>query len=147
MELSTIIKSDVPAAFTAEVLKKRTRIGIARKPPPIPNRPVIVPITKEISNNHSSGTFFSLPTTGFMSIEVAAIMSTRAKPDFINSSLKLSILREKPTFATVLIALIMIASFTSTSLLLNFGINPEVAAAITMARAAVVALGAVKLKR
>jgi len=147
MELSTIIKSDVPAAFEAEVLKKRTRIGIARKPPPTPNRPVIVPIIKDMESNHSSGTFFSVPITGLISIEVAAIMSTKAKPDLINSLLKLLRLREKPTFVTVPIALIMIASFTSTSLLLNFGINPEVAAEITMARAAVVALGAVKLKR
>ena len=75
-----MMASEVPAAFPCGTLKNKTKTGIARNPPPIPNKPVIIPIIKEIRSSHKNGIFFSVPAIGLMSIVVAAVISTIANP-------------------------------------------------------------------
>lgn len=77
---------EVPAALAGEFLKNRTRIGMAKKPPPIPKKPVIEPIMSEINMSQIIGTFFSVPETGLINIDVPAINITREKPVVIKLS-------------------------------------------------------------
>ena len=134
-----MIASDVPAAFPCGTLKKRTRTGIARKPPPIPNNPVIDPITSEITISHRNGTFFSVPAIGLINIDVPAVSNTIEKPVVITESLKRCAMTEKPRLVTSPNAQIIAASLNKTSLLFIFGNKPEIAALKTTAIAAVVA--------
>ena len=54
-ELRAMMSKDVPAAFACGVPKKRTKTGMARKPPPIPKIPVIEPMKREIRMSKGSG--------------------------------------------------------------------------------------------
>ena len=85
-------------------------MGIARKPPPIPNNPVIDPITSEITTSQKKGTFFSVPAIGLINIDVPAISSTMEKPVVITESLKRWAMIEKPILVTRPKAQIMPAS-------------------------------------
>jgi len=75
-----MMANDVPAALAWEFLKNRTSIGIAKKPPPIPKKPVTKPIISEISTSQITGTFFSVPETGLINIDAPAINITNEKP-------------------------------------------------------------------
>jgi hypothetical protein len=56
-ELSKIINNEVPAALFCEILKKRMKVGIARKPPPTPKIPVSNPReTASKNTNQNVGT-------------------------------------------------------------------------------------------
>jgi len=87
IELIAMIASEVPAAFPCGTLKNRTSTGTARKPPPIPNKPVIEPITSDITTSQMDGISFSVPATGLINIAVPADKRTRAKPVVITESL------------------------------------------------------------
>jgi hypothetical protein len=81
-----------------------------------------------------------------MSIELPAMIRTTLKPVLMVLSLNVWATSENPTFVIRPMALIISASRIKTSLLFIFGINPEIAAEITIANEAVVAAGAEKLK-
>ena len=82
-----MMKSEVPAAFICGVWKKITRIGIARKPPPMPKIPVIEPITKESGTKAIIGIFFSLRSDiGARSIESPAKIKMIEKPVIMKAS-------------------------------------------------------------
>ena len=76
-----MISKEVPAALFCEVLKNKTRTGIARNPPPIPNKPVMEPITREIKTKAQVDILFSGKLViGDLSIEYAAPINTSEKP-------------------------------------------------------------------
>jgi hypothetical protein len=140
LELRKMMRREVPAAFAAGVLKKRTKMGMATKPPPIPNRPVITPIPSESVTRIGIGILRSDPgLIGLCNIDQAASKSTSARPEVIAFSGIRGARRAKVTFVVALKAEMVSASRTRTSPRDNFGTVPESAAVPTTTSAAVVA--------
>ena len=136
-----MMKRDVPAALTGATLNERTRIGIARNPPPIPKRPVNAPMTSEINMRAIGETFRSVTFDGVgISIEMPALTKTKAKPVSTISSGMRGRKYAPERFVIKPIAQITNASLTSTSLSFSFGITPESAPTKTTNRDAVVAV-------
>ena len=85
-EFVAMINNDVPAAIACGVPKKRTRTGIARKPPPIPKRPVIEPIASEVRIRMGTGILLWSSSFGVRNIDRPAKKRTAEKPVVINAS-------------------------------------------------------------
>ncbi len=136
-EFAEIMTSEVPAALFCGIRKKRTKIGIAKKPPPTPKTPVIKPMVKETKTRIARGIFFWSPLRGLKSIDVAAKIRTNAKPAVIVLSERWRESIEPPKLVIRPSDQIVRASRIRTSRDLNFGTAPAAAARKTIARAAV----------
>ena len=140
-----MINSEVPAALFCGVLKNRTKTGIAKKPPPIPNKPVSEPIISDNKIKLQVDILFSgLFKIGERNIETAAVINTIEKPTKIALSGILSTTKLNPILVIKPKAHITEPSLIRTSLDRIFGISPDAAAKKTTASDAVVAATGVK---
>ena len=105
-----ITKSAVPAAITCEVPNPNTSTGITRKPPPIPKRPVIEPIKREMPISTGQLMRLWIVVSGEPSMLSPAKMMTSEKPMAIKSSESLWTMEEKPIFVVNPIAQMTTAS-------------------------------------
>jgi hypothetical protein len=122
-ELSKIINNEVPAALFCEILKKRMKVGIARKPPPTPKIPVSNPRETASKNTNQNVGTNDVGLGNFIERRIAESNKIAEYPTATILSGKEAEIIVPPTFANKPILQIIRASFIRTSRARNLGIK------------------------